>query len=150
MSRKSVILLFLLILSPVLIYFLWPSDESRIKKTIRDASSAAQKEDIEAVMSKISYNYQDESGISYLLLKKILEKEFAVLSDIEIESESLVVEVKRDNARARLDMRVLASAGAQRGYIIGDLREPAHIALELEKNPAGKWLILRSAGVRAE
>ena len=43
MSKKSAILTFLLIISPVLIYFLWPSDESRIKKLVKEGATAVEK-----------------------------------------------------------------------------------------------------------
>ena len=70
MSKKSIILIFILILSPVLIYFLWPSDESRIKKLIKEGVAAVEKEEVDNVMSKVSFNYQDDRGMTYILIKK--------------------------------------------------------------------------------
>ena len=70
MSKKSAILTFLLIISPVLIYFLWPSDESRIKKLVKEGATAVEKEEIDNVMAKVSFNYQDEKGFNYILIKK--------------------------------------------------------------------------------
>ena len=70
MSKKSIILIFILILSPIIIYFLWPSDESRIKKLIKEGAAAVEKEEIDNVMSKVSFNYQDDRGMTYILIKK--------------------------------------------------------------------------------
>ncbi|MDP2158594.1 MAG: hypothetical protein Q8K68_12905 [Nitrospirota bacterium] len=51
MSRKTIILLVLLIISPVIVYLLWPSDESRIKKLFREGTKAVQQEKLDEVMA---------------------------------------------------------------------------------------------------
>lgn len=147
MSKKSVIVLFLLILSPVLIYFLWPSDESRIKKLIKEGAAAVEKEEIDNVMAKVSFNYQDEYGLTYILIKQILGSQFKALSGIKIEYENLKIEVKEKLATAEFDLRVIAAIGSQTGYIIGDLKTPARIKLFLEKERA-TWLVIKTEGIQ--
>ncbi|PIV44491.1 MAG: hypothetical protein COS28_00275, partial [Nitrospirae bacterium CG02_land_8_20_14_3_00_44_33] len=127
MSKKSVILLFLLIISPALIYFLWPSDEARIKKLIKEGAEAIEKKEIDKVMAKVSFNYQDEKGLTYILIKQILGSQFKALSGIKIEYENLKIEVKEKLATAEFDLLVIATIGNQTGYIIGDLKTPARI-----------------------
>jgi hypothetical protein len=146
MSRKTIILLFILIILPVVIYLIWPTDEARIKKLIKEAISAVEKEDIDGVMSKVSFNYHDEYGQSYLLLKRNLERQFRRFSDIEVEYENLEIEVKDDTATASMDMRVIATLGEDRGYFLGDIKEPVHLVLEFEKTPVKKWLVLKASG----
>jgi hypothetical protein len=148
MSKKSVILLFLLIISPVLIYFLWPSDESRIKKLIKEGAAAVEKKEVDNVMSKVSFNYQDEQGLTYILIKQILGSQFKALSGIKIEYENLKIEVKEKLATAEFDLRVIATIGNQTGYIIGDLKTPARIKLFLEKERA-TWLVIKTEGIQA-
>ena len=46
-------------------------------------------------MSKASFNYQDDYGLSYAMLKRVLEEQFKVMSDIKVEYENLKVEVKK-------------------------------------------------------
>jgi len=147
MSKKSVILLFLLIISPVLIYFLWPSDESRIKKLIREGAKAVEKEEIDNVMAKVSFNYQDDRGMTYMLIKKILTEQFKSLSGIKVEYENLKIEVKEKLATAEFDLRVIATIGNQTGYIIGDLKTPARIKLFLEKERLN-WLVTKTEGLQ--
>jgi hypothetical protein len=147
MSKKSAILLFLLIISPVLIYFLWPSDESRIKKLIKEGATAVEKKEIDNVMSKVSFNYQDEHGLTYILIKQILGSQFKALSGIKIEYENLKIEVKEKLATAKFDLRVIATIGNQTGYIIGDLKTPARIKLFLEKERA-TWLVIKTEGIQ--
>lgn len=146
MSKKSAILLFLLIISPMLIYFLWTSDESRIKKLIKEGAAAIEKEEIDNVMSKVSFNYQDEHGFTYILIKQILGSQFKALSGINIEYENLKIEVKGKLANAEFDLRVIAAIGNQTGYIIGDLKTPARIKLFLEKERA-TWLVIKTEGI---
>lgn len=148
MSKKTIAFLFLLILSPIVIYFLWPTDEVRIKKLIKNSISAIEKEEPDRVMSAISFNYQDDYGLSYLLLKKLLVEQFSRLSGIEVEYENLTIRINKENADARLDIRVIASLGNDRGYFLGDIKEPAHIELDLEKGPMKRWLIIRASGFR--
>jgi hypothetical protein len=148
MSKKSAILIFLLIISPVLIYFLWPSDEARIKKLIKEGAEAIEKKEIDKVMAKVSFNYQDEKGITYILIEKILESQFKTMSGIKIEYENLKIEVKEKLATAEFDLRVIATIGNQTGYIIGDLKTPARIKLFLEKERA-TWLVIKTEGIQA-
>jgi len=146
MSKKSVILLFLLIISPVLIYFLWPSDEARIKKLIKEGAEAIEKKEIDKVMAKVSFNYQDEKGLTYILIKQILGSQFKALSGIKIEYENLKIEVKEKLATAEFDLLVIATIGNQTGYIIGDLKTPARIKLFLEKERVS-WLVIKTEGL---
>jgi len=148
MSRKSIILLFILILSPVLVYFLRPSDEARIKKLIREGAAAVEKKEIDNVMAKVSFNYQDERGLTYLLIKRILENQFQAMSGIKVEYENLKIEVKKESATAEMDLRVIATIGSDTGYIIGDLKNPAHIKFTLEKERA-KWFVIKTEGIQA-
>ncbi|MDP2167402.1 MAG: hypothetical protein Q8J64_03610 [Thermodesulfovibrionales bacterium] len=147
MSRKTTVFLFILLLLPVIVYLIRPTDEGRIKKLIKEGAEAVEKEDIAGVMSKISFTYQDKHGLSYILLRQLFEQEFKTLSGIKVEYENLGIAVDGEKAGARIDVRVIATSGGQTGYYIGDIREPAHLVLELEKGPVGRWLVANSAGL---
>jgi hypothetical protein len=143
MGRKSIIIL-LLVIAGAAAYLLWPSDEARIKKLVKEEVRAVEEEDIDKVMDRVSYNYADEHGLSYLLLKRTVERQFDRYSDMVVEYENLEVDVKDGRASARMDLRVIATWGEDRGYYLGDVKEPARLVLELEKSPARKWLITKS------
>ena len=83
MSKKTIALLFILIITPAIIYLLWPSDESRIKKLFKEGSHAIEREDLETVMSKVSFNYRDEYGFTYLYLKELMKTVFKQMNDIK-------------------------------------------------------------------
>ena len=149
MSRKSIIFLALLIISPVIIYFLWPTDEGRIRKLFKEGAKAVEARKADDVMSRISYTYTDRHGLSYLALKQGMEREFLRMSNIRIEYEITQIEVRDKAATTRMDVRVIASYGKDTGYVVGDAARPAHLSFSLEKGPTG-WLVESSEGIRGD
>lgn len=146
MSKKTIALLFLFILTPIILYLLWPSDESRIKKLFNEGSRAIEKEDLDAVMSKVSFNYSDEYGLTYLYLKESMKSVFKQMSDIKIEYENLNIKVNEKTATADMDVRIIATIGNDTGYIFGDLPKPVHLKFTLEKERT-KWLVTKTEGL---
>lgn len=146
MNKKTIISLALLILSPIIIYFLWPSDENRIKNLFREGAKAIEQEKTENVMSRVSFNYTDERGLSYLFIKKSIENVFHQMDGIKIEYTIEDVNVKDSAATANLDIRVIARQGQDTGYAVGDAAKPVHIKFFLEKEK-GHWLISKSEGL---
>jgi len=146
MSKRSIVFLALLILAPVIIYFLWPSDESRIKKLFREGAKAVEEKKTEDVMSKISFNYTDSHGITYIILKDVLTKTLSRMSNIKIEYEITKMDIKDEKASAELDLRAIATSGNDTGYFIGDAAKPAHVKFSLEKERT-KWLITSTEGI---
>ena len=146
MSRKTIISLALLILSPVIIYFLWPSDESRIKKLFREGAKAIEQEKIDDVMSKVSFNYTDEQGLAYITIKEGMGRVFQQMSGIKIDYEIKNISVKGTAATADLDLRVIASYGQDTGYVVGDAAKPAHMKFFLEKERT-TWLVAKTEGL---
>lgn len=146
MSRKTIISLVLLIMAPVIIYLLWPSDESRIRKLFREGVKAIEQEKIDDVMSRVSFNYADEYGLTYLFIKEGMTKLFQTMENIRIEYEITGIEIKDKTAVAELEVRVLATQGSDTGYIAGDLSKPLHMKFFLEKERT-TWLVTKTAGL---
>ncbi len=146
MSKKTIILLFVLFALPIILYLLWPSDEVRIKKLFREGSQAIEKEDLDAVMSKVSFNYRDEYGLTYIYIKELMKSVFQRMDDIKIEYENLDIKVNDKNATADMDVRILATIGNDTGYILGDLAKPVHFKFTLEKERT-KWLVIKTEGL---
>lgn len=141
MKKISVVLsLFVLAL---IAYLFWPSDESRIKKLFKEGAKAVESGDIDGIMAKVSYNYRDDYGMSYITLKEQLKRQFATLSDIDVEYEDLKIDVTGDAATAELKLRVVATIGKETGYILGDIKTPLVLKVTLAKEHT-KWLITGS------
>jgi hypothetical protein len=147
MSKKSIILLCLLILSPIIIYFLWPTDESRIKKLFREGAKAIENRKVEDVMSKVSYNYTDEYGLTYIYMKEALTRIFKRMDNFSVEYKINKIEVKENAATAEVEVRVIASAGQDTGYIVGDAGKPVQMIFYLEKVRT-KWLVNKTEGLK--
>jgi len=145
-SKKTIISLALLILSPVIIYFLWPSDEDRINKLFREGATAIEQEKIDGVMSKVSFNYSDKQGLAYITIKEGMSRIFQQMSGIKIEHEIKNIGVKGSAATADLDLRVTASYGEETGYVLGDAAKPAHMKFFLEKERTS-WLVVKTEGL---
>lgn len=146
MSKKSIISFAVLILLPLIIYFLWPSDESRIKKLFREGAKAVEQKKPDDVMSLVSFNYSDDRGLAYITIKEGLERVFQRMSGIKIDYEIKTITVKDKTATVDLDIRVIASYGQDTGYAVGDASSPAHMKFFLEKERA-KWLVTKTEGL---
>ena len=146
MSKKTVISIAVLILSPLIIYFLWPSDENRIRKLFREGAHAIEQEKTDDVMSRVSFNYTDDQGLAYITIKEGLGRVFKQMSGIKINYEIKNITIKDMTATADLDIRVIASYGQDTGYAVGDASKPAHMKFFLEKERA-KWLVVRTEGL---
>ena len=146
MSRKSIALLFILIAAPLIIYLIWPSDESRIRKLFKEGAQAVEKEDLDAAMSKMSYNYRDEYGLTYLYMKELMKSAFHRMKDIKVEYENLKINITDRTSTADMDVRIIATVGNNAGYIMGDLPNPVHLKFTLEKERT-KWLVTKIEGL---
>ncbi len=147
MRKKKGLLIFHIIFAiAFLSYLLLSSDESKIKKLFKEGSRAIEREDIDAVMSKVSYNYRDENGMNYLSLKESIKSVFKQMNDIKVEYENLKIKVNKKTASTDMDVRILATVGNETGYIIGDLTKPIHLRFTLEKERT-KWLVTKTEGL---
>ncbi len=146
MRRQYIFFSALLFLCAIVVYTLYPTDEKRIRKIINKSEKAIISEDVDKLMEFISYNYRDDYGNGYLQLKKTFQTAFKHLNNIDIERNIIKISVKDTLAEAELSIRVLASEGEERGYIIGDAGNAKTIKVFFEKSPY-KWLITKVDGV---
>ncbi len=134
------------VLCLISIYVLYPTDERRIIRIINNSEDAIVEKNIDKLMEYVSYNYRDDYGASYIQIKKILQTVLSRLNDIKIERNITKISVRENFAGAELDVRVIASEGEHRGYIIGDAGQAAAIKIFFEKS-SYKWLITKVEGV---
>ncbi len=147
MSKKSVIFLGVPIIAAILVFVLWPSDKSRIKKLFKEGAQAVTAENLEDVMSKVSYHYSDEHGISYLFLQKGFERFFQKLDNFIIEYEIKDISITEKTATVELDLSVIATYGQDTGYILGDAGEHQKTVFYLEKERTS-WLVIKTEGIQ--
>lgn len=146
MTKKTILFLIIAIAIPVIIYFLLPSEEKRIKKLLREGSAAVEKEDIDSVMYKVSYHYKDEYGFNYIYIKELLERIFMRFENIRIEYDVIKIDIAKDKAIVEVNVIVSAYSGENFHYLLGEITNPANIRLSLEKERM-KWLIVTVYGL---
>jgi hypothetical protein len=97
---------------PVIIYLLFPSDKSKIGKLFRRGAAAVEAKKTEDVMAKVSFNYTDEHGLSYLYLRKALEGVFGGIDRVKVNTRKRASRsAGGHSATADLDIRATASRG---------------------------------------
>lgn len=148
MKIVKALLLVALFVAPIAVWYFWPSEENRIRSLVRAEVAAFEAEDVEGFMKGISYNYSDKRGLSYLVIQRLLEREFAVRAGMKAEYRVREVLVVGERATATVEVRVIADEGGGRGYYYGD--GPVEITLSLAKDAALRWRIESSAFARPE
>lgn len=153
MKRRLVFISFAVFLLAALLYFFYPTDQNRIRTTIRKCVKAIEAEDIDLFMKNVSYTYYDTYGNSYLTLKKNLEKAFQRLDAIGVEKNIRRITVTENSAEAEIHVRVIAGRAPRgtgeheidREYIIGDAVNAEPLFVYFEK-ATYSWLITQVKG----
>jgi len=142
MRRLGWIILVFISLSVILILIFYPTEEGRIRKVINRAERAIEKEDIDGLMETVSYNYADNYGNNYLLLRKRMEAVFRRLDDIEIEKVFGDISVKGADAEVMMRVSALATMGDERGYVYGGAEGDEPVKVYLERT-SHQWKIVK-------
>lgn len=147
MSRVSKLLAgSLLVACATAIFVYYPTDSRRIKGVIESCQEAIEDKDLDKLMEHISYNYSDDHGGSYLIIKGRMEYIFKSLNDIQIEKDLINLSVNGTYAEAEFMVRVMASRNDARGYIMGDPVNPERIKVYFEKT-GYQWKVMRTEGI---
>jgi transcriptional regulator of nitric oxide reductase len=146
MGKRRILLLLLAVCTACAVYLFFPSDESRIQRLFREGAKAFESKDLDRVMSRVSFNYRDEYGMTYLSIREFIKRKFEAISDIEVEYDVPEIRVERERAEAVLSVRVTATSGNETGYIIGDIKNPLRLRFTLEKELT-RWLIVKTDGL---
>ena len=146
MSKKTAALIALILVSPVIIYFLWPTDEARIRRLFREGAGAVENKKIEDVMSKISFNYTDDHSLSYLAIKELMKRSFERMNNIKVEYGLKDIVISDKTASVGMDIRVIATYDKDTGYVVGDAARPVRVKFFLEKERT-TWLVTRTEGL---
>jgi hypothetical protein len=136
--KKFGIILF--ITAVITVIFIFPSDKKRIRKAIGAAEQAVVNEDVKALMDRVSFNYADDYGGSYLTLKKRAEHLFKAYDDFEVTAEIAGIAVIEEKATVDVKVSLVASSGSDRGYLIGEAGGHREIKVYFEKSKLN-WMI---------
>ena len=146
MSKKSVLFLAVLLLAPIVLYFLWPSDEARIRRLFREGAQAVESRKVEAVLDKVSFSYADGNGLNYFGLKEMIKAVFAREKEIHVSYKIDRLDISGKTARAELKVNLSRTGGPAADLLPGRQDEPIVMTFTIEKEH-GKWLITKTEGL---
>lgn len=139
------LLLVLIFSGPLLYYLFWPSDENRIRKLFSEGARAIESGKVDEIMSKVSYNYSDEHGLSYLYLKEGATRLLRQAGAVRVDYKIISIVIKDDHAVVDLEVRLKPAGESQEGgYLAGSV--PANVRFDLEKERT-KWLVVKTKGL---
>jgi len=141
MARGRFRYLILMVLAAVLVAVFYPSDKKRINKVLNSCRESVLNKDIGQLMEHISYNYRDDYGGSYLVLKKRAEMIFSRFNEFEVAADVMKITVDREQAEAHLKVSIIATEDGRRGYYIGDAEKARDVRVFLEKSPY-EWKVI--------
>ena len=145
--KKFGIILF--ITAVITVIFLFPSDKKRIRKAIGAVEQAVVNEDVQALMDRVSFNYADEYGGSYLTLKKRAEHLFNTYDDFDVTAIIAGIAIIEEKATVDLEVSLVASSGSERGYLFGNAGGHREIKVFFEKSKLN-WMITRLEAKQSE
>jgi hypothetical protein len=148
-SKKTIAVMFVSVLAPLIIYLIWPTDESRIKTLFREGARSVEEEDINGIMLRVSFHYRDDNGLTYLYIKEYMKAFLQRMDDIKVDYENLQIDIDGDTALAQMEVRVIATTGGETGYVFGDFPNPVQLTFTLEKEQT-KWLVVNTDGLPVE
>jgi len=133
-------LLLILLLTILIIYFLWySSPEQKIKRNLKDLKNSFEKKNIEGVLDKISslfnyYQYKKEDAW------QDCEIFFRYYDNIRVEVKEINVKIEKEEGISSFRLRVLARYSGYFYILVGGIREFEKVVFYWKKDKK-KWRI---------
>lgn len=125
------------------------SDEARIKKGVKDGVRAIEGKDLGKCMSYVSLHYKDEYGLTYLGVKRLLDRIFQEFDAFEIDLVNLrIILHDKETAFATFDLKVKVIYRGQQAYLLGSGDVVNRVKMSFAKE-GGRWRVTRVEGVDA-
>ena len=123
-------------------YILYEQIHQAIKTSIRGIET----EDISVALAYVSDDYHDELGFTCLDLRNMARQMFSGFEDIRVHIVSSRISRGGETADADLKVKVVATYGPQRGYLVGSPEDSQVLSLHFRLEPAG-WRVIETRGI---
>jgi len=150
----KIITIFVVLIIGIAAFFLWPSsdDPSEIEKVLNKMITAGEGRSSEGVTEHASFDYRDDYGASYFVVKKIVQTVFEKFDNFETTYNKLSVTMNETEdgnkiAIANLNMNI---KGYKSNIPINILRKDdsfENITLTFKKSKLGEWKVIKSDGL---
>ncbi len=150
----KIITIFAVLIIAIAAFFLWPSsdDPSEIEKVLNKMITAGQNGVYEGVTEHVSFEYRDDYGATYFVVKKIVQNVFKKFDKFETKYNNLSVtmnETENGNkiAIANLNMNIKGIKSNIPISILGKDDSFENITLTFKKSKLGEWKVTKSEGL---
>jgi SnoaL-like domain len=126
-------------------YFAWEwflSPAARVKRTLADASAAAERLDADGLLSFVAADYSDFLAPDRRSLESRLREGFSRVDRLKVTLRAVEVSVEGDAATARFDLVVVAFRGDERFVVLGTPFEGEKVQADLVRETSG-WKVAR-------
>jgi len=145
-TRRELFLALAVIGLGLLVWWLLPSEEDRIRERLEQAALALEREDARGVMSVIDAGrFSDPAGMyGPADIEAGLGEAFALFENIEVVMETPRIRLEKGERRATVTLRFVITGTweGQFGFIVGTAGETALARFIMEKNPEAGWQVI--------
>lgn len=149
-GKKQLLFAFVVLL--LLGYMTWllvTREQRQVKHVIESIKVSVETENLSGCLGWLSSTYHDERGYSPDDIRQILSQVFHSLDDINVTIINQKVMIKDQEALALVTFKVVGTVqSGMRGYVAGNLNQPARISVHLKKTDT-LWQIDRVNQVEA-
>ena len=150
----KIITIFVVLIIGIAAFFLWPSsdDPSEIEKVLNKIITASEGGSYEGVTEHVSFDYRDEYGASYFVVKKIVQTVFEKFDKFETTYNNLSVTMNETEdgnkiAIANLNMNIKGYKSNIPINVLGKDDSFENITLTFKKSKLGEWKVIKSDGL---
>jgi hypothetical protein len=145
-TRRELILGLLVVALALLVWYLVPSEEDRIRKRLEEAARALEQEDARGVMSVIDVEHFTDPIGAYdpVAMEDGLGEAFRMFDNIEVVMEKPRIRIEEDKRHALITLRFVITGiyEGQFGFIVGTTQETALARFIMEKSPEAGWRVV--------
>ena len=135
-------------------FFLWPAsdDPTEIEKVLKKMIAAGEAGNFEGVTEHVSFDYRDEYGATFFVVKNIVQKVFEKFDKFETKYDGLSVTMNESDdgskiAIANLNMNIKGKKSNISFSLLGQDESYENITITFKKTRLGEWKVIKSEGL---
>jgi len=151
MRRKGFVIALVLaaLICFILIKPLLVSDETRIKRGVKEGVQAIEAKDVGKCLRHVSLHYKDEYGLTYMGVKGLLTRIFQEFDAFEIDLRNVrITLLDKEAASVTFDLKIKVSYRGQMGFLLGSGDFSNRITMSFVKE-GRRWKVTQVEGVEA-
>jgi hypothetical protein len=122
------------------------SEEAKVKRAVAEGVRAFEVENLEGCLRIISDKYQDVQGWDKARIREGLVRLFGQFSELKAEVTGLKVNLGKDKATVKCEIRVRGKSEGTLMFLVGNLTSKEEAVLYFAKED-GKWRLTRVEGL---